>query len=110
LPEKLNSLSITTLVKVLQSEWMEVSIPSWWILADQPLYGMNYNPLFWNHINKTANKKDTLSTASFVDTHALSLPTFYDRELHKSLIDQYIDIFKKVKNNIKELLHLNDNQ
>lgn len=110
LPEKLNNLSITTLVKALQSEWMEVSIPSWWILADQPLYGMNYNPLFWTHINKTANKKDTLPTASFLDTHALSLPTFYDRELHKSLIDEYIHVLKKIKNNINELLRLNNNQ
>ncbi len=81
-----------------------------WKSYTQPLYAMNYNPLFWTHIYKTANKKESLPIASFVDSHALSLPTFYDRELHKPLIDQYIEVFKKIKDNIDELSDFNNGQ
>lgn len=102
--EKLYNITREKLVETLQKEWMEITIPSGWILSSEPLYNLPYNPLFWQEYVKYPNSIDLTPIAQYIDDTSLSLPTFYNWESDREVIDQYIDAFKKVRDNYKEIL------
>lgn len=104
LKEKLYNISRKKLISALQAEGMEVSIPSGKILSKEPLYNSNKNCLFAKNYKKDEPLNVNLPIANFVNNSAISLPTFYDWKNDKKLIDQYIEVFKKIKNNYKEFI------
>ncbi|MFA7170658.1 MAG: DegT/DnrJ/EryC1/StrS family aminotransferase [Candidatus Paceibacterota bacterium] len=104
LKEKLNNINREKLVVALQKEGMEVSAPSGKMLSNEPLYNSENNPLFSNAYKQRHSDPKSLSIAKLVQDSALSLPTFYDWDNDKEIIDSYIEVFKKIKENYKELL------
>lgn len=103
LKEKLNNIDREKLIVALQKEGMEVSAPSGKILSTEPLYGNVNNPLFSKVCRQKNNKVEDFPVAKAVQDSALSLPTFYDWDSDKKMIDIYIEVFKKIKDNHKEL-------
>lgn len=104
LKEKLNNIERDKLIIALQKEGMEVSAPSGKILSEEPLYKSSNNPLFFNKYKQANNNLEDLPVAKLVQDSALSLPTFYDWDNDKVMIDRYIEVFKKIKANYKELI------
>ncbi|MFA5755119.1 MAG: DegT/DnrJ/EryC1/StrS family aminotransferase [Candidatus Paceibacterota bacterium] len=104
LKDKLYNIDRDRLILALQKEGMDVSAPSGKILAEEPLYNSDRNVLFTNIYRKTKSSLEELPVARLVNDSALSLPTFYNWEDDKKLIDEYMQVFKKIKDNYKELL------
>lgn len=104
LKEKLNNISRDRLISALQKEGMEVSAPSGKMLSNEPLYNSTKNPLFSKVYKQKFNNAENTPMAKLVQDSALSLPTFYDWKNDKKIIDSYIEVFKKIKDNYKELI------
>lgn len=102
--EKLGGIDINKLVKALQAEGMEVKRASAPVLSTQPLYGSENNLMFTRRSGKRINRPEYTPTALMIQNESLSLPTFYNWEVDKQVIDQYIDAFYKIKENFLELL------
>lgn len=100
--ENLNNISREELITILQAEGMEVNDPSGPTLSTQPLYSETTDLMYPNRLGKKPNKSESTPNARYVEDNALSLPTFWDWERDKQIIDSYIDTFKKVKSNISE--------
>lgn len=103
-PAGLYGLSREKFIRALQAEGMEIDAPSAPVLATTPLYNVNYDPLFQSTENRDMVQAQNLPVASGVEASALSLPTFYDWENDKILIDEYIDAFKKVEERVRRLV------
>lgn len=101
--DRIERISRSIFIKALQYEGVEVNAPSAPILSRLPLFSGD-SP-FSNQKNKkiTVNNLQSFPVARFVEANALSLPTFYSWEDHKTIIDQYIEAFKKVRQNAKKL-------
>lgn len=102
--EKLDNISRDKLITALQKEGMEISAPSGKVLSSEPLYNSTKNPLFGNIYKQKFNNIKNTPIAKLVQDSALSLPTFYDWKNDKKIIDSYIKVFKKIKDNYKELI------
>lgn len=103
LKEKLNNISRDKLVDALQAEGMEVKPPSGPNLATQPLYSESKGFMFPN-TKKYSNKSENTPVALFVQDNALSMPTFWNWDTDKSIIDEYIEAFRKIEDNVDELV------
>lgn len=95
--EKLAGTPRKTLIKMLQSEGVQIKAPSAPILASLPLYDTRENLMFPNRKGFKGNDFGAYPAALQVQVEGLSIPTFYIWEQHKQVIDQYIDAFKKIK-------------
>ncbi|MBQ0733518.1 DegT/DnrJ/EryC1/StrS family aminotransferase [Aquimarina celericrescens] len=93
----LQGISRDELVQILQKEGMEVSAPSGKCLANQPLYSEFPDRMFPLQKTKVVNNIESLPVCKYVEDNALSLPTFYDWENDKIIIDQYIEVFKEIE-------------
>ncbi|MEX2028508.1 MAG: aminotransferase class V-fold PLP-dependent enzyme [Candidatus Curtissbacteria bacterium] len=102
--ERLKNLPREELLRVLRAEGMEISVPSGPVLASLPLYSESPDLMFPSRVGKYVNEEKNFPVAQKVEDEALSLPTFWDWEKGKIIIDQYIDAFKKVEENIGELV------
>ncbi len=101
--KKIEQISRSVFVKALQHEGVEVNAPSAPILSRLPLFSGD-NPFTHQKSKKrTVNESNRFPVAEFVEANALSLPTFYSWEDHKTLIDQYIEAINKVRQNAKKL-------
>jgi dTDP-4-amino-4,6-dideoxygalactose transaminase len=103
--ENLRGLDINKLVKALQAEGMEVTKASAPVLSTQPLYNLQTDCMFPKRAGKKVNRSEDTSIAVMVESESLSLPTFYNWETDKLLIDQYVNAFQKIQSNIEELLN-----
>lgn len=89
-------------ITALRAESLEVGVPSGPQLSIQPLYRGPRHPLFPS-LPAAANDPAAQPVAASVVDSALSLPTFNDWPGDKALIDEYIDAFKKVDENLDRL-------
>ncbi len=109
--ERLGGISRNLLIAALKAEGMEVDAPSAPVLSTLPLYNDEYSPLFPLHRQSLSPQTQVnFPIGTQVENEALSLPTFYDWEVHKPIIDQYIDAFKKVAHFKDALLELADSR
>jgi dTDP-4-amino-4,6-dideoxygalactose transaminase len=92
--EKLG-VSRATLVKALQAEGLEISAPSGDQLSAQPLYQHDHGAVRL-YPSKVANSPLRQPVANRVASAALSLPTFYDWESDRPLIDGYLEAVAKI--------------
>ncbi|NAS06844.1 hypothetical protein GPS47_14940 [Acinetobacter haemolyticus] len=67
------------------------------IYATKPNNGLN--PLF--NIPQESNSYDGFINADYISKSGLSLPTFYEPDIHIPLIDKYIEAIEKVSNFLK---------
>lgn len=95
-PERLPGISRALLIKALRAEGMEVSDPSAPTLSTQPLYSASRDPLYPAARPRFANRPEDTPRARFLEEHALSLPTFWDWDRDRPIIDAYVDAFAKV--------------
>lgn len=95
--EKLNNLSRDILLKLLRDEGVEVDNPSAPLLARLPLYSEKHDLMYPNRSSKIANQSANYPIAQFVEENALSFPTFWNWTRDKKIIDQYIDVLKKIQ-------------
>ena len=98
-PEALHGISIEVFLRALQAEGLEISMASAPVLATQPLYSSERNPLFPNHKGRKIAKRFSLKNAELVQERSLSLPTFNSWPNDKALIDLYVTAFEKVQKN-----------
>lgn len=103
-PERLGGLPKDSLIEALRAEGVEVSNPSGPCLATLPLYLEAADGVFSGKATNSANDPARLPVACDVEQRSLSLPTFYDPARDVSLIDQYVEAFKKVGDHHRELL------
>lgn len=103
-PAGLYGLPREKFIKALQMEGMEIDAPSAPVLATTPLYNITHDPLFFGSGDRQMVKVEQLPTANKVEESALSLPTFYDWENDKVLIDEYISAFKKVQDRVQKIV------
>jgi dTDP-4-amino-4,6-dideoxygalactose transaminase len=94
--ERLGNLSRTELIRVLRAEGMEVGVPSGPLLATQPLYSEEKELMLPDRKNRRTSYAADYPAGLQVQAEALSLPTFYEWEQHKEIIDQYIRAFQKI--------------
>ena len=97
--EKLNHLDKKIFIKLLQLEGLEISDPSAPLLSSTPLYSSERNPLFEKSLTNSVSQ--SFENAEYISKTGLSLPTFYEPDLHIPLIDGYIEAIHKVSNFIK---------
>lgn len=105
LPEQLYGLPRDAFINALRAEGMEISVPSGSVLSDTPLYSAPDDPLLDRFRGRAMVRSEDLPNAAYVGAHALSLPTFYDWEKDKALIDQYIFAIRKVYEHVHGLVH-----
>jgi dTDP-4-amino-4,6-dideoxygalactose transaminase len=101
--EKLRGISRSTLIKALRAEGLEIDGPSGPTLGTQPLYAAATDPLFPSGRKRHANNPARTPVARFLEENALSLPTFWNWDQDRELIDGYIEAFKKVARNAEAL-------
>lgn len=94
--ERLDDLPRPRLIDALRAEGMEISAPSGPLLATLPLYNTERDLMFPGRKTRKPNRPDDYPVAMQVQEEALSLPTFYDWDRHKEIIERYIEAFKKV--------------
>ncbi|EJB8578617.1 MULTISPECIES: DegT/DnrJ/EryC1/StrS family aminotransferase [Acinetobacter] len=97
--DKLNNIDKSIFIKLLQMEGLEISDPSAPLLSTTPLYNNGLNPLF--NIPQESNSYDGFINADYISKSGLSLPTFYEPDIHIPLIDKYIEAIEKVSNFLK---------
>lgn len=99
---KLDKINVSRLeyIKLLQEEGVEIAIPSAPVLADLPLYNLKDDKMFHDRKNKKVYKSKDYPVAQFLTERALSMETFTDWDMSKSIIDQYIRAFKKVSKQV----------
>lgn len=101
--EKLNNIGRDTLINALKHEGLEISVPSGSPLCLLPLYTQKNNRMFSKSFHKKVPNIKNYPVAKQIEEEALSMPTFYIWEKHKSLIDLYIDAFKKIERHQENL-------
>jgi dTDP-4-amino-4,6-dideoxygalactose transaminase len=89
-------------IRALRAENVEVGVPSGPQLSTQPLYRQKQHPLFPSLTSVCNDPAEQPVAASVVDT-ALSLPTFNNWPADKAVIDEYVDAFKKVDDNLDSM-------
>lgn len=94
-PDRL-PVSRERLVEALKAEGMEVDAPSGGILAKQPLYCEEIDPVYRRQRLLPRFSPDQFPVAQLIESFALSLPTFFDPKIHLPIIDEYLETFKKV--------------
>lgn len=104
-PEKLGGLERAPIVSALRAERVEVSAPSGSVLSKEPIYSTDSSPIYPS-MAKHANSPSSTPNACYVDEWGLSLPTFWNWDTDKAIIDQYIDAFNKVGSRLDELKEL----
>ena len=103
--ERLNNVSREKFVEIVNAEGMQISAPSGGVLSEQPLYHDKHVELFPEFARQENMIEDT-PNAEYLETYSLSFPTFSNWKNDKKIIDQYIEILKKVEN-LKETLKNN---
>jgi len=108
-PNELNGISRDKLVEALQAEGAKVAAERYPLLHLQPvfqernIYGKGC-PFDCPHVKrKIFYEKGDLPVTESVQENILRVPTFPNAE--KPLLDQYVDAFRKVAENVDELLH-----
>lgn len=99
--EKLNGLERDYLVNELKNEGLDVASPNSKILANEPLYYEEHDLMFMNSRNKYTSVEKDYPNAQYILDTTIILPTFYDWENDKAMIDHYIDVFKKIETKYK---------
>ena len=101
--EFLNNIPIQNVVAALQAEGMEVTCASAPALSNTPLFSDTKMIMFKNRKGFVPNSPSATPVALQVENEALSLPTFYNWNKDKEIIDQYICAFKKLQENSHEI-------
>lgn len=108
--DHLSGISRDRLMEALHAEGAKVTAERYPLLHLQPIfqerntYGKGC-PFDCPHVKrKVFYKKGDLPVTERVQENILRLPTFPNAE--KPLLDQYVDAFRKVAENVEELLHI----
>lgn len=94
--ERLHDLPRHELIRALRAEGVQIHAPSGPLLATLPLYSGERDPIYREQRSWRASRPEDYPMALQVQESALSLPTFYDWDKHKRVIDGYVEAFKKV--------------
>ncbi len=100
-PEELDNLPVQKYIKALQAEGVEIHKPGSKPLHLLPLFQIE-NDRMYGFTKKTYKRGDFPKAEKYYES-ILSLPTF-TLPPERDIIDQYIEAFQKVANNIKELV------
>ncbi len=101
-PEELNNISREDYVKALQAEGLDVTIPGSKPLHMLPLFQQKNTGFYDDFIKRKTYKNGDFPNAEKYWNNILSLPTFTYESYE--LIDKYVEGFKKVADNINELV------
>jgi dTDP-4-amino-4,6-dideoxygalactose transaminase len=96
LPEKLPGTTFKKVTEALRAEGVEVSQASAPLLCTQPLYSLYPDDMYPNRTKKIVQSVDEFPVANCIYNNCFSLPTFYDWDRDRPIIEQYIAAFHKV--------------
>lgn len=96
LPDKLPKVTFHKVIEALRAEGVEVSQASAPLLCTQPLYNLYPDDMFPDRVAKIVQSANEFPVASHIYDNCFSLPTFYDWDRDRPIIEQYIAAFRKV--------------
>lgn len=104
--EKLKNVSREKFVEIAKAEGMQISAPSGGVLSEQILYSSKNTELF-PEFDRFQNDIKNTPNAEYLEEVSLSFPVFSNWKEDKKIIDQYIEILKKIEENVISSISVN---
>jgi len=103
-PEKLGGLKIEKFIAALQAEGLEIGPERYVLMHQQPVFNENNNNFSWANKGKIILNPISMAKTEKLYGQILVLPTF--PQASKKLVQEYIEAFKKVVENVESLEHI----
>ncbi len=102
-PEGLGGIPRAKLVAALRAEGCYVAAPPQLLLAGLPMYNSSRNVVFPGGGEKLTSRPEDYPVGCKIQDTALTVPTFYDWDRHRPIIDRYVEAFRKIERSAEEL-------
>ncbi len=105
-PGALGGTPRAKLVAALQAEGLFAAAPPPLLLASLPMYNSSRNVIFPDQPEKIPSRPEDFPVGQKIQETALTIPTFYDWDEHRPIMDQYVEAFQKIEHSADELAAL----